>query len=112
MIPSTQSLANRLTSLLEGGQVYEWDDLARQSGVPEAEIQWTCRRLHLDHNYSALSVERILEAFDFAERHNPRPGHNAPSRPLNGSAKGDPQGAHQHQHDKTTYGFMRSGIRA
>lgn len=77
MIPYAQSLANRLTALLEGGQVYSWDDLARQSGVPEAEIQWTSRRLHLDHNYSALSIERIIEAFDFAGRHNnPRPGRN------------------------------------
>ncbi len=104
---------------MESGKVYNWDDLAEQSGIPKTEIQWTCRRLYLDQNYSALSTERILEAFDFAERHNPRPGRNAAPRPTSGVAKGHSQSDHSpgprvqnHQHDKTTYGFMHSGVRA
>lgn len=105
--------ADTLSGLLEGGLVYGWDDLAGIANCSPEDVQWTCRRLHLDHGYSSLSIDRVLEAFAFAERHNPRPPraierHTA-SHPERLSAR---DSITSQQHETNAYGFTRPGVTA
>ncbi len=98
--------AYRLIGILETGQVHGWEDLSRLSGIPEADLQWTCRRLSLDHGFPALGIDRIMEAFEFADRHNPLPTRTATRRthtmrPPSVSS-----------FDTSSTGFMRSGVKA
>ena len=99
--------AEFLRTLLESGEVHGWEDLAELTGTPEADLQWTCRRLYLDHGYSSLSIDSILEAFDFAERHNPRAKEETHTMKV--SLRDKPK--HQH-HETNAYGFTRSGVTA
>lgn len=113
-----QQLAYRLRDILESGKAYDWDGLARMSGIPRDEIEWTCRRLYLDDGYAFLSIDRIMEAFTFAERHNPKAffathkitGNTPEVRP-----KHDLSGARietSEQHETNAYGFTRSGVKS
>lgn len=105
-----QQLAFLLRDILESGKADDWDGPARLSGVPESEIEWTCRRLHLDDRYSHLSLDRIIEAFVFSRQHNPRApatGSATPSK-ANSCRPHNPDV----QHETNAYGFTRSGVKS
>lgn len=116
--PHRQQLAFLLRDILESGKAYDWDDLARMSGVPEGEIEWTCRRLYLDDGYAFLSIDRIMEAFAFSEIHNPKTvfaPHKLTGSPPEARPKHDHSGTRTEpskQHNTNAYGFTRSGVKS
>ncbi len=108
-----QATADTLTGLLEGGWVHSWDDLAGIANCSPEDVQWTCRRLHLDHGYSSLSIDRVLEAFAFAERHNPRPSRTIERHTASHTERSIARDSvASQQHETNAYGFTRPGVTA
>jgi hypothetical protein len=61
-----------IQAALEGGQVHGWEALAELAGATPEDVMWTCERLQDCNRFTVLTREFILDAFEFAERHNPK----------------------------------------
>lgn len=61
-----------IQAALEGGQVHGWQDLAELAEASPEDVQWTYARLQDCNRFTALTREFALDAFEFADRHNPK----------------------------------------